>query len=164
MVLFTQHAHVHAVVRAIHASKGVFSLDVWTPHTSAPLRDLTAGGWFLDDVRIVTGSKDHQVCVSRLSTKPPSASGSSSSSSSSRGSSTSSSNGTSGGNSGDSSSANGNSGSGNSGSTPSFDGIVVERMFDSLHRGVVKCVHWQPSHAGQVGWQRSYCCSTTSLP
>ena len=78
---------------------------------------------------------------------PPASSGgsSTSSSSSSRGSSTSSRSG----NSGSSSS----SGSGNSWNIPSFDGIVVERVFDSLHRGVVKCVHWQPSHAGQVGGQ-----------
>ena len=98
------------------------------------------GGWgYLEEVRILTGSKDHQVCVSRLAMKKSSTT----------------SNNTSGGSGGSSSGGNNSSSSSSGGSMSmslpsSIDGIVVERVFDSLHRGVVKCVHWRPGHGGPV--------------
>jgi WD40 repeat protein len=91
---------------SIHA-RGVFSLDVWAPGSGSSGSGGDSGGsggsggsaaW-ADGVRVLTGSKDRQVCVSRLH-----ASSSSSSSSSSS--------------------------------------FVVDRAFDELHSGVVKCVHW----------------------
>jgi len=87
---------------SIHA-RGVFSLDVWAPgsgSSSGSGSDCGGSGGsaaWVDGVRVLTGSKDRQVCVSRLHT---------------------------------------------SSSASSSSSFVVDRAFDELHSGVVKCVHW----------------------
>ena len=119
--------------RGIHA-KGVFSLDVYVPGGvggggGGGSGDGGGGGGgyegYLGDVRVLTGSKDRQVCVSRIHLDVSSSSSSSSSSGSGSGS----------GSRGGVTSAPGASGT-------AGVGIVVDRAFDSLHTGVVKCVCW----------------------
>ena len=158
--------------RSIHA-KGVFSLDVYTPSGWVGEGSVGEGaggersggegcgvssgggyGGYLEGVRVLTGSKDRQVCVSRL--RPDGGSnvrgGGSSSSSGSTGSSS-------------SSGANAMYKGSGSGSGSVGVSIVVDCTYDALHTGVVKSVCWSTEPGGWVfasgGQDRRVCVKDT---